>query len=350
MKIAYLIAHLGRTGVNGVVLDLVNQMQAHHHSCTVFFLEKDGEGIEYPCEIVRLREVQQLKGYDIVHAHGLKPEMFIFRYLWKRKGKEFAQTRFITTLHCYCFQDFFDLYGKVKGALMGCFYLLVKVAFDRVVCLSKDMMHYYEQWLPKRKLTYAYNTRDICLANLTLSEDEHNMINSFKGESTLIGMNCVLLYRKGIDVMLKALALLPQEYKLMIVGEGKEKDAFKQMAQTLGLKGRVLFAGSHPDAYRFLPYYDIYAMPSRSEGFPLVLLEAAAYGTKVVASSLPVVTECFSEHEVITFTMPDEKELAAAISKAIEDKDLGERLKERFDKDFSPETFYQNYMRIYQDA
>ena len=212
------------------------------------------------------------------------------------------------------------------------------------------MMQYYERWIPKRKLAYAYNTRDICLANLTLSEDEHNMIKTFKGEATLIGMNCVLLYRKGIDVMLKALALLPQEYKLMIVGEGKEKDAFKQMAQTLGLKGRVLFAGRHPDAYRFLPYYDIYAMPSRSEGFPLVLLEAAACGTKVVSSSLPVVTECFSEHEVITFTMPDEKELAAAISKAIEDKDLGERLKERFDKDFSPETFYQNYMRIYQDA
>lgn len=350
MKIAYLIAHLGRTGVNVVVLDLVNQMQAHNHLCTVFFLEKDVEGIEYPCEMVCLREMQQLKGYDIVHTHGLKPEMFIFRYLWKRKGKEFAQTRFITTLHCYCFQDFFDLYGKVKGALMGFVYLLVKVAFDRVVCLSKDMMHYYEQWLPKRKLTYAYNTRDICLANLTLSEDEQNMINTFKGESTLIGMNCVLLYRKGIDVMLKALALLPQEYKLMIVGEGKEKDAFKQMAQTLGLKGRVLFAGRRPDAYRFLPYYDIYAMPSRSEGFPLVLLEAAAYGTKVVASSLPVVTECFSDNEVVTFDMPDEKELAAAISKAIEDKDLGERLKDRFDKYFSLETFYQNYMRIYQDA
>ena len=347
MKIAYLIAHLGRTGVNGVVLDLVNQMQAHHHSCTVFFLEKDGEGIEYPCEMACLREVQQLKGYDIVHAHGLKPEMFIFRYLWKRKGKEFAQTRFITTLHCYCFQDFFDLYGKVKGALMGCVYLLVKVAFDRVVCLSKDMMHYYEQWLPKRKLTYAYNTRDICLANLTLSEDEQNMINTFKGESTLIGMNCVLLYRKGIDVMLKALALLPQEYKLMIVGEGKEKDAFKQMAQTLGLKGRVLFAGRRPDAYRFLPYYDIYAMPSRSEGFPLVLLEAAAYGTKVVASSLPVVTECFSDNEVVTFDMPDEHALADAILGADGDEFLGENLKRRFEKDYSSIIFYKKYLKIY---
>ena len=302
MKIAYLIAHLGRTGVNGVVLDLVNQMQAHHHSCTVFFLEKDGQGIVYPCEMVCLKEMKQLKGYDIVHTHGLKPEIFMFKRLWKGRGKEFAQTRFVTTLHCYCFQDFFDLYGKVKGAMMGFAFIMVKAAFDRVVCLSKDMMRYYEHWLPKRKLTYAYNTRDVCLGNLTLSEDEQNMIQTFKGEATLIGMNCVLLYRKGIDVMLRALALLPQEYKLLIVGEGKEQATFKQMAQSLGLNGRVLFAGQHPDAYRFLPYYDIYAMPSRSEGFPLVLLEAAACGTKVVSSSLPVVKECFSDNEVVTLS------------------------------------------------
>ena len=369
-----------------MVLDLVVQMVAHGHECSVFYQKEVEEGmkvVDYPCEVRRLQSWDDLSGYDVVHTHGMGPEVLalkaklrskmkgekLLRSVQERKsstarsvftrssdalhlepGTSSGKVLLVTTLHCYCFQDFFDLYGKVKGAAMGVAYLLTKKVFDKVVCLSKDMMQYYERWIPKRKLTYAYNTRDICLANLTLSEDEHNMINTFKGESTLIGMNCVLLYRKGIDVMLKALALLSQEYKLMIVGEGKEKDAFKQMAQTLGLKGRVLFAGSHSDAYRFLPYYDIYAMPSRSEGFPLVLLEAAAYGTKVVASSLPVVTECFSEHEVITFTMPDEKELAAAISKAIEDKNLGERLKDRFDKYFSPETFYQNYMRIYQDA
>lgn len=367
-----------------MVLDLVVQMVAHGHECSVFYQKEVEEGmkvVDYPCEVRRLQSWDDLSGYDVVHTHGMGPEVLalkaklrskmkgekLLRSVQERKsstarsvftrssdalhlepGTSSGKVLLVTTLHCYCFQDFFDLYGKVKGAAMGVAYLLTKKVFDKVVCLSKDMMQYYERWIPKRKLTYAYNTRDICLANLTLNEDEQNMINTFKGESTLIGMNCVLLYRKGIDVMLKALALLPQEYKLMIVGEGKEKDAFKQMAQTLGLKGRVLFAGQHPDAYRFLPYYDIYAMPSRSEGFPLVLLEAAACGTKVVSSSLPVVKECFSDNEVVTFDMPNEHALADAILKADSNKELGNNLNKRFEKDYSPSVFYQRYKRIYE--
>lgn len=39
MKIAYLIAHLGQTGVNQVVVDLVVQMQGHVHECRVFYME-----------------------------------------------------------------------------------------------------------------------------------------------------------------------------------------------------------------------------------------------------------------------------------------------------------------------
>ena len=347
MKIAYLIAHLGRTGVNVVVLDLVNQMQAHNHSCTVFFLEKDVEGIEYPCEMVCLREMQQLEGYDVVHTHGLKPEMWIVKNVWRHR-REYRDTKFITTLHCYCFQDFCDLYGSFKGGLMGGLYLLVKRPFDKVVCLSKDMRHYYTKWLPKRKLTYAYNTRNIETKQYSVSDKEQENLLSFKGDGTLIGMNCVLIYRKGIDVMLKAMALLPETFKLVIMGDGKERARFEQMTHELGIEQRVFFAGMQKDAFRFLPYYDIYAMPSRSEGFPLVLLEAAACGTKVVASSVPVVTECFSDNEVVTFDMPNEHALADAILKADSNKELGNNLNKRFEKDYSPSVFYQRYKRIYE--
>lgn len=230
---------------------------------------------------------------------------------------------------------------------MGVAYLLTKKVFDRVVCLSKDMMQYYERWIPKRKLTYVYNTRSIDTAQLTVSDEEQEMLMRCKGDGVLIGMNCVLLYRKGIDVMLKAMALLPDRFRLMIVGDGKEKETFQQMAQELGVEQRVCFAGRRNEACRYLPYYDIYAMPSRSEGFPLVLLESAACGTKVVASSLPVVKECFADNEVVTFDMPDAQALANAIIKADEMEQLGENLKKRFEQDYAPEVFYRRYMEIY---
>lgn len=381
MKVAYLINHIGQTGVNNVVLDLVVQMVAHGHECCVFYQKEVEEGmkiVDYPCEVRRLQSWDDLNGYDVVHAHGMGPEMLAlkaklktksFKFFAEQSGKaerqgsrfkrpegrskaancvEGSKARLVTTLHCYCFQDFFDLYGKVKGVAMGVAYLLTKKVFDRVVCLSKDMMQYYERWIPKRKLTYVYNTRSIDTAQLTVSDEEQEMLMRCKGDGVLIGMNCVLLYRKGIDVMLKAMALLPDRFRLMIVGDGKEKDTFQQMAQELGVEQRVCFAGRRNEACRYLPYYDIYAMPSRSEGFPLVLLESAACGTKVVASSLPVVKECFTDNEVVTFDMPDAQALANAIIKADEMEQLGENLKKRFELDYAPEVFYRRYMEVYK--
>lgn len=348
MRIAYIISHPGSTGVNRVVMDLVIQMLRHGHDCSVFYLERDRCEMNFPCHTEILQNFQQLVGYDVVHTHGLKPELFIMKNRLKyRNRKEFEKTQFVTTLHCYCFQDFCDLYGKTKGYAMGCIYLITKMAFDQVVCLSKDMLHYYQRWISKRKLTFAYNTRNLDLQHLDVTPEESHLLHDVKENGTLIGMNCVLLYRKGIDVMLNAMTLLDDSFRLVIVGDGKEQETFKEMTKALKLENRVHFMGRKKDAFRFLPYYDIYAMPSRSEGFPLVLLEAAACGTKVVASSLPVVKECFSEEEVITFDMPDAQALADAIVKASQSQQLGKKLQERFQKDYSPTAFYHRYMEIY---
>ena len=119
----------------------------------------------------------------------------------------------------------------------------------------------------------------------------------------------------------------------------------------------MLFTGHRKDAYRFLPYYDILALPSHSEGFPLSLLEAAVYQKKVVVSELPIVKECFGyrnqgastgKAEVAAFKIDPDQDatvlrLAEAIRNAIADDAIGARLRQRFDKDYSPEVFYQKY-------
>ena len=114
------------------------------------------------------------------------------------------------------------------------------------------------------------------------------------------------------------------------------------------LAPRIHFAGARPRAHRYLSLYDIYALPSRSEGFPLALLEAADYGKRVVCSALPVVKECFTDDELITFPMPSETALAAAIQTAMTRPELCTNIKKRFDRDYSPESFYRRYMIIYQ--
>lgn len=348
MKIAYLTNHIGQTGVNQVISDLVEVMVEHGHSCQVFYLKDAEKEMAFSCSVSKLTKARDLNGFDMIHAHGIGPELYLLGHGFHRwKNVEGRRTRLVTTLHCYCFQDFMDLYGRLKGFSLGLLYLISKLPFDQVVCLSKDMMGYYQPFVPKRKLTYAYNTRIINPQNAKLTDAELQEICLFKGEGILIGMNCVLLYRKGVDVMLKALALLPSEYRLFIAGDGKERSAFENLAKALGGAGRVCFAGMRKEASRYLPYYDIYALPSRSEGFPISLLEAAAFGCKVVASRIPAVEECFSDEDLGKFDMPDEVALAEAVKKTAANADMGNQIRKTFEKEYSPKKFYERYFAIY---
>lgn len=345
MFFSYLINHLGQTGVNNVVLDLVKQMTAHGHQCCVYYFKDTPQSLDYPCET---RKVQgkgiDFNAWDVIHTHGLKANLYVLRHKPRN-----CKAKCVATLHCYAFQDFKDLYGAIQGFLLGLLFLLSVKKHDKVVTLSQDAMQYYSKWIRREKLTYVYNTRDLDV-KADLTEKEKRELLNFKGQnSILIGMNCVLLIRKGIDVMLQAMRLLPTKYKLFIAGDGKEKENFKKMAEAYKLSDRVYFAGNRPNAYRYLPYYDIYALPSRSEGFPLSLLEAAVYQTKVVASRLPIVEECFSDEQVVKFRMPNAEELAKSIERAVKSNVLGSNLYQRFVDDYSPSVFYQKYLQIYTD-
>ena len=148
----------------------------------------------------------------------------------------------------------------------------------------------------------------------------------------------------------------------VLVGDGQDRGDFETLCQSLGLNNEVLFAGHRKDAYRFLPYYNILALPSHSEGFPLSLLEAAVYQKKVVVSELPIVKECFDyrdprasagREEVAAFKIDTDQDatvlrLAEAIRNAMANDAIGASLRQRFDEDYSPEVFYQRYERIYE--
>lgn len=86
-----------------------------------------------------------------------------------------------------------------------------------------------------------------------------------------------LVPQKGFDVLLSAFAqavkTTPQAL-LLIVGEGQERIALEQQAKSLQLADRVRFSGEVPDLGNMLQMADVFALSSRHEGLPLVLIEA----------------------------------------------------------------------------
>ena len=103
----------------------------------------------------------------------------------------------------------------------------------------------------------------------------------------------VLLYvgrlavQKNICLLLTALANLPadQDVRLLVLGEGPERDRVTDIVSDLSLTGRVELLGHVSNPYAFMRGADLLVLPSREEGFGLVLVEAMASGCPVVATA-----------------------------------------------------------------
>lgn len=116
----------------------------------------------------------------------------------------------------------------------------------------------------------------------------------------------------------------------LIGGEGPERPRLLKQIERLGLSGKVLLLGQVPDAVSLLKSLDIFALSSWGEGMGSVLLEAAACGIPIAATSAGGIAEIVSDGRSGLLAAPrDPEALAANILKLIDDGGLSRRLSEQ---------------------
>jgi glycosyltransferase involved in cell wall biosynthesis len=96
---------------------------------------------------------------------------------------------------------------------------------------------------------------------------------------TLAGLRAV----KNLPLLVEAMAMLPDNWHLVIVGEGPERDRISAAAAGHGIAHRVHLPGAVSDPASVIGLFDIFALSSRSEQFPLSVVEAMAAGLPVAA-------------------------------------------------------------------
>lgn len=109
-------------------------------------------------------------------------------------------------------------------------------------------------------------------------------------DGIIIGCIGRLVPVKGHAVLINAFAQIATRYpdvSVAIIGEGRERPVLEALIAHHGLEHRVFLLGAHNDALRYVKAFDIFAMPSFSEGLPLALLEALAGERPVVGSDIP---------------------------------------------------------------
>ncbi len=144
---------------------------------------------------------------------------------------------------------------------------------------------------------------------------------------------------KGHDVLMRALALVRAQVpgvEWIVIGDGPLRPDLERLARSLGVADSVRFLGAVSDAARddWLRRADVFAMPSRlpdgglaGEGFGIVYLEAAAYGTPVVAGNVAGALDAVADGETGLLVDPTNPHaVAGAITGLLLDRELAGRL------------------------
>jgi glycosyltransferase involved in cell wall biosynthesis len=134
--------------------------------------------------------------------------------------------------------------------------------------------------------------------------------------------------RKGVDLLLPIFKEVIKEKKaiLRIVGSGEKEKALRKQAARLGLSEDVEFLGYLPDSEMRKQYSEasIFVLPSRYEGFGIVLLEALASGLPIVATQTGISSKVVEEGK--NGFLVDHKDMKEAIVKLLNDNDLRKRM------------------------
>jgi L-malate glycosyltransferase len=137
---------------------------------------------------------------------------------------------------------------------------------------------------------------------------------------TLAGLRGV----KNLPRLVRAVAAQPPHVKLVIVGEGPERGAIIAEAQRLGIAERVLLPGFLAEPHRYVGHFDIFALSSDSEQFPISLVEAMAAGLPAVSTDVgDVKTMVSPDNRNFIVPLTDDAGFADALSKL--ESDLGLR-------------------------
>ncbi len=339
-----IVPSLRQVGPVNVAYDLCTLLIGLGHEVSVkYFDEFDSGTHAFPCytEKIELNKPFYFDEFDIIHTHGLRPTRY-----GKFFKSEMSKAKLVTTAHNYVFQDFKYKYGTLKSLVGGFMFIRAANKHDAIITLSYDAKKYYTKWLNRDKLHVIYNS--IIPSHVDADKRLVAELLDLKGKNNIIiGTNCSLIKRKGIDLLIKALPNLPENIKLVLIGDGDEKQKLISLSETLGVRDRVNFFGFQKNASIYLNYYDILVLPSRSEGFPLGILEAASIGKKVVCSDLPTLKEVFSPEEVEFFTMDDPASLAAAIMNVLKNSEIGCNLKKAYETRYSPGKFVNDHLDLY---
>ena len=259
-----------------------------------------------------LEELIEKEDIDIIHGHYLFPAGAAAVEV----GKEHHIKTYVTAHG----SDMFELY-KTQPFMRSTIKNVLKDA-DGVFAVSNALRHEIIATGVNgiaNKTKISWNAVDI--DKFCINED-----NKFKKENKLEDKPIVLfvgnlIKRKNVDSLLEAKKIAHSDYYLVIVGDGPQFKKLTKKVEDDNIRD-VIFTGSRNDVEEIIPSCDVLVLPSFSESFGLVLIEALACGKPVIGSDVGGITEIINENVGLLVDPNKIPSIAGAIDEIINDDDL----------------------------
>lgn len=365
LTLVHVLAPAPFGGLESVVASLASgQARRGHRVAVATVLEPEGpmppameEVEEAGAELLRwripargyLREIRAVRDLcdrweaDVVHTHGYRPDVVAGL---AARGRGPAT---VSTVH-----------GFIGGGWKNRFYEWLQRralrSFDAVVAVSAPLEHELrESGVPADRLRLVRNAAVVPGREGLLARDEARDALGLPEEGFVTGFVGRMSAEKGPDVLLDAVEADPDAFgTVVVVGDGPDRGKLERRSEARGLSGRVRFIGEVPEASRLFRAFDLFVLSSRTEGTPVVLLEAMAARVPVVAARVGGVPDVVGPGEAWLVPPEDPGALARAVQKARRDPDEAVRRAEaaaaRLEGDFAVGPWLDRYEAIYREA
>ena len=241
---------------------------------------------------------------DLVHAHAAIPS---FVALTARNGLR-RRIPVIQTMHGW---------GLNKTAEHEAMDVTILNFIDRVIAVSE-----HDKKLLREK--GVYNDISVIYNGIFDNPEKNRSTYAQYGKDGEIIVGCIgtIGSRKNQRILLEAASHINNDIHFVLIGEdpdglitGREKEY-----------GNITYLGRIPDAFRFIPGFDYMILPSRSEGFPLAVIEAFMSSTPVIASDIPPLMEAVEDGATgFVFKSDNLADLIRVLGKAAQARRSSER-------------------------
>lgn len=264
---------------------------------------------------------------DLVHIHHIRPLFYFYKKPFSHYKIPVIFTAHGLHIHKYEFSNIIS--NKIKYFLRFLLEKKILKKVDKIIAVSKEDRDFLEKKYHLKNVVYL--TNGIHFSNIrSTAKCKEKILRKelhLPEDHFLFTTVARFDYQKGYDILIKAISLLKnflnekgRKIQFLFVGSGTECEKMKVLSQDLAVSEYISFLGERDDVYKIVKASDVFLLPSRWEGLPIVLLETGLLKTPVLASETYGNREILKGEKGILFKNEDIEDLASKIAEILAGK------------------------------